>query len=35
MEEFWKYIRSTHNIEIQLNSLQIAHIKAGNNYKDY
>ena len=35
MENFWQYINSTHNIEFQHNSLQIAHVRVGNNYKDY
>jgi hypothetical protein len=32
---FWKYIHSTHNIKSQYNLLQIPHLKAGNNCKDY
>jgi len=33
--KIWKYIHITHIIEFQHNSLQIAQLKAGINYKDY
>jgi len=33
--QFWQYIPGTHTIEFQHILLQIAHLKAGNNYKDY
>jgi len=35
IKKFWKYIHSTHITESQHNLLQIAHLKADNNYKDY
>jgi len=31
--KFWKYIQSTHNIKSQHILLQIAYLRAGNNFK--